>query len=108
MPNILRHITLVDYTKCDLVEWFWERLYCSLCEPIQTNFEMANPQCINQENKMLNFHELSENEINMDIPEEYMKGRPKAPVPMTKLNEQPPGTQPSRQSSQTSETVQDF
>ena len=36
-PNILRHITPVDYTKCDLVEWFWERLARSLEESSYCN-----------------------------------------------------------------------
>jgi len=26
IPQILRHVTLCDYTKQDLMEWFWERL----------------------------------------------------------------------------------
>ena len=34
LPSILRHITLVDYTKYDLLEWFWIRLACSLKEPV--------------------------------------------------------------------------
>ena len=30
MPLILRHVTIVDHTKCDLIEWFWVRLAKSL------------------------------------------------------------------------------
>nr|UCK81535.1 myeloid differentiation primary response protein MyD88 [Arenicola marina] len=32
-PAILRAVTLVDFTKTDLVEWFWDRLAASLKEP---------------------------------------------------------------------------
>ena len=74
LPNILRHITLVDYTKYDVVEWFWDRLRCSIMEPIQTGFEYANPSCIIQENKTLNFKELSETDMNLAIPEKYLQG----------------------------------
>ncbi|XP_077993477.1 myeloid differentiation primary response protein MyD88-like [Glandiceps talaboti] len=30
VPNILRHITICDYTKSDLQEWFWDRVYAAL------------------------------------------------------------------------------
>ncbi|XP_022082019.1 myeloid differentiation primary response protein MyD88-like [Acanthaster planci] len=29
-PNILRHLTICDYTKKDLRQWFWRRLYSAL------------------------------------------------------------------------------
>ena len=32
VPDILRYITQVDYTKCELVEWFWWRVARSLQE----------------------------------------------------------------------------
>ena len=32
IPNILRHITVADSTKCDLRDWFWGRLAASLKE----------------------------------------------------------------------------
>ena len=41
VPNILRFITVVDYTKCGLAEWFWSRVTHSLKEIsfIDTNTE---------------------------------------------------------------------
>lgn len=27
LPYILYHVSLVDYTKVDLIDWFWRRLY---------------------------------------------------------------------------------
>ena len=35
MPDILRHITVCDYTKPDLMEWFWGRLAASLNNPLE-------------------------------------------------------------------------
>ena len=32
IPNILRHITVADSTKCELRDWFWRRLAGSLKE----------------------------------------------------------------------------
>lgn len=34
IPQILRHVTLCDYTKQDLMEWFWERLAKSVQAPL--------------------------------------------------------------------------
>jgi hypothetical protein len=34
MPDILRTITVCDYTKPDLMEWFWGRLAESLKNPL--------------------------------------------------------------------------
>ena len=38
-PNILRHVTMCDYTRGDMTGWFWERLIKSLQAPL-------NPQDI--------------------------------------------------------------
>jgi myeloid differentiation primary response protein MyD88 len=40
VPSILNHICLLDYTKCDVIDWFWERLAKSLkkdCEYTPTS-----------------------------------------------------------------------
>ncbi|VDI44030.1 myeloid differentiation primary response protein MyD88, partial [Mytilus galloprovincialis] len=34
IPQILRHVTLCDYTKNDLMEWFWDRLAKSVKAPL--------------------------------------------------------------------------
>lgn len=34
IPQILRHVTLCDYTKNDLMEWFWDRLAKSIKAPL--------------------------------------------------------------------------
>lgn len=34
IPDILRHVTVCDYTKPDLMEWFWDRLAKSLKNPL--------------------------------------------------------------------------
>ena len=33
-PNILRHVTMCDYTRGDMTGWFWERLIKSLQAPL--------------------------------------------------------------------------
>lgn len=48
IPQILRHVTLCDYTKQDLMEWFWERLAKSVKAPLdpeypRQNFESSSP-----------------------------------------------------------------
>ena len=32
VPDILRFVTVVDYTKCGLEKWFWLRVIASLKE----------------------------------------------------------------------------
>ncbi|XP_060083351.1 myeloid differentiation primary response protein MyD88-like [Ylistrum balloti] len=34
IPQILRHVTLCDYTKVDLQEWFWSRLSSAIKQPL--------------------------------------------------------------------------
>ena len=34
IPEILRHLTLCDYTRTGLHDWFWEKLYLSLKVPL--------------------------------------------------------------------------
>ncbi|XP_033731819.1 myeloid differentiation primary response protein MyD88-like [Pecten maximus] len=34
IPQILRHVTLCDYTKVDLQEWFWNRLSSAIKQPL--------------------------------------------------------------------------
>jgi hypothetical protein len=34
-PNILRHVTMCDYTRGDLTGWFWQRLVSSLKAPLK-------------------------------------------------------------------------
>jgi len=35
IPDILRHVTVCDYTKPDLMEWFWHRLAMSIKKPLE-------------------------------------------------------------------------
>lgn len=46
-PNILRHVTMCDYTRGDLTGWFWERLYRSLQAPLNPHeITIQNPGCL--------------------------------------------------------------
>ena len=36
MPNILRHVTICDYSRKDISTWFWNRLVKSLQAPLET------------------------------------------------------------------------
>ena len=42
IPQILRHVTLCDYTKQDLMEWFWERLAKSVKAPLDQEHPRQN------------------------------------------------------------------
>ncbi|XP_064597969.1 LOW QUALITY PROTEIN: myeloid differentiation primary response protein MyD88-like, partial [Liolophura sinensis] len=37
LPSILRHITICDFTKGDLKEWFWDRLARAIQMPVDTS-----------------------------------------------------------------------
>ena len=52
----------MDYTKCDLVEWFWERLACSLKEPVP-RFEHISVD-VQLEQRELHIERLREEEMN--------------------------------------------
>ena len=39
IPDILRHVTICDYTKPDLMEWFWDRLASSIKAPLDPDQE---------------------------------------------------------------------
>ena len=39
IPHVLRHLTLCDYTRTCLHDWFWEKLYISLKAPLGPTFK---------------------------------------------------------------------
>lgn len=41
IPDILRHVTICDYTKPDLMEWFWDRLASSIRAPLDPEQELS-------------------------------------------------------------------
>ena len=41
VPEILRHVTCCDYTRKDVIEWFWRRLICSLKADLDLGSNMA-------------------------------------------------------------------
>ena len=46
-PNILRHVTMCDYTRGDLTGWFWDRLIKSLQAPLNPHeITVDNPSSL--------------------------------------------------------------
>lgn len=55
-PNILRHVTMCDYTRGDMTGWFWDRLTKSLQAPLNPSEIQIDPS------------NLSEIKMNIDSP----------------------------------------
>lgn len=46
-PNILRHVTICDFTRGDMTGWFWQRLISSLKAPLSpTEIEIDHPNSL--------------------------------------------------------------
>lgn len=48
VPQVLRHVTLCDYTKQDLKDWFWDRLSKAIKAPLDPQNSGSVPPHLSQ------------------------------------------------------------